>query len=95
MAEKRYALTDGKFHDNLTGKDYDEKMESWKICELLNNQNKTIQMLFMEKRELEDALVRRERKVKEILQRHYDAKLGNDRIIETIAEDLGIELDLW
>lgn len=29
-------MTYGKFRDNETGIEYDEKWESWKICELLN-----------------------------------------------------------
>lgn len=36
MTEKRFTMTYGKFRDNETGIEYDEKWESWKICELLN-----------------------------------------------------------
>ena len=34
---KRFSMTYGKYHDNLTKKEYDEKLESWKVCDLLNS----------------------------------------------------------
>lgn len=36
MTEKRFTMLYGKFRDNETSIEYDEKWESWKICELLN-----------------------------------------------------------
>ena len=36
---KRFTLAYGKYKDNLTGIEYDEKWESWKICHLLNDLN--------------------------------------------------------
>ena len=36
MTEKRFTMMYGKYIDNENNIEYDEKWESWKICELLN-----------------------------------------------------------
>ena len=36
MTDKRFTMVYGKYKDNKTGIKYDEKLESWKVCELLN-----------------------------------------------------------
>lgn len=36
MTEKRFTMEYGKYIDNVDNVEYDEKWESWKICDLLN-----------------------------------------------------------
>lgn len=41
---KRFTMVYGKYRDNLTNTEYDERLESWKICDLLNKYHEECKM---------------------------------------------------
>ena len=62
MTEKRFTMTYGKYHDNLNDKEYDEKLESWKICELLNELHEENQQLKKREHEIKNIIDNLEKK---------------------------------
>lgn len=53
---KRFTLSYGKYKDNLENIEYDEKWESWKICELLNNFDEETENLKQQNQDYEDCV---------------------------------------
>lgn len=56
MTDKRFTMGYGKYIDNENNIEYDEKWESWKICELLNELYEENQRLKKENNSLIDGI---------------------------------------
>ena len=84
---KRFTMVYGKYRDNLTNTEYDERLESWKICDLLNKYHEECKMY------REDAL-KAERDKEELLEENEQLKLLIKKVLETtpIAHSLAMEL---
>lgn len=56
MITKRFTMVYGKYIDNENNIEYDERLESWKICDLLNEIHEENQSLKKQNKKLHDDL---------------------------------------
>ena len=95
---ERFTLKLGRFYGD------GQIMQNEEVRDLLNTQHETIQTLTMDKKELQDYLARRDNKVKETLQKHYNTYFDKEHedldpmvyaseVIDEITEELGVDLE--